>query len=182
MNAGKFRDRPRFRASGKRGLSLFSKGFTYLALLIVIAVGGAVLAAIGQLTSHAQQREKEAELIFAGHQFRQAIAAYYERSPGGAKRYPQKLEDLLEDRRYPNVQRYLRKLYRDPMSGRADWGVVEAPSGGIMGVYSQSAEPPVKSGNFSKADETLVGATRYSDWKFVYSPAGLAVSQPGNTK
>src|SRR5258706_16393902 len=60
------------------------KGFTYLALLIAVAVGGGVLAAVGELTSHAQQREKEAELLFSGHQYRQAIAGYYERAPGGA--------------------------------------------------------------------------------------------------
>ena len=89
-----------------RGQSPISQqGFTYLALLIAVAVGGGVLAAIGELTSHAQQREKEAELLFAGHQYRQAIAAYYERAPGGAKRFPQKLEDMLEDKRHPMPQR-----------------------------------------------------------------------------
>jgi type II secretory pathway pseudopilin PulG len=158
------------------------QGFTYLALLIVVAVAGAVLAAIGELASHAGQREKEADLLFAGHQFRDAIAAYYERSPGGAKRYPQKLEDLLEDRRYATTQRYLRRIYRDPLTGGREWGLVEAPNGGIMGVYSKSEEPPVKTGAFSKSDEAFTGAVQYADWKFTYSPTGLAASQSGNTK
>ena len=159
-------------------------GFTYLALLIVIAVAGAVLAAVGELASHAQQREKEADLLFAGHQFRQAIAAYYERSPGGAKRYPQKLEDLLEDRRYATPQRYLRKVYRDPLTGGKEWGLVQAPSGGIMGVYSQSEVEPAKTGGFSKPDEAFSGAVHYSEWKFSYAPAsptGLGASPSRNT-
>ena len=138
--------------------------------MIAVAVGGGVLAAIGEFASHAQQREKEAELLFAGHQYRQAIAAYYERSPGGVKRFPQKLEDLLEDKRYPTTQRYLRKLYRDPASGKADWGLMEAPGGGIMGVYSLAQIKPVKSGGFLREDETFAGAATYGDWKFFYAP------------
>jgi type II secretory pathway pseudopilin PulG len=144
-------------------------GFTYLALLIAVAVGGSVLAAVGELTSHAQEREKEAELLFAGHQYRQAIAAFYERSPGGAKVYPQKLEDLLEDKRYPMAQRYLRKLYADPVTGKAGWGLMEAPGGGIMGVYSLAELKPVKSGGFSREDETFADAASYADWKFFYT-------------
>jgi len=169
--------------SGNRALTPISsqKGFTYLALLIAVAVGGAVLAAVGELTSHAQQREKEAELLFAGHQYRQAIAAYYERAPGGAKRYPQKLEDLLEDTRYPVVRRYLRKLYPDPVGGKAEWGLMEAPGGGIMGVYSLSEAQPRKSAGFSKPDEAFVDALRYADWKFFYAPAAAtAPAAPSN--
>jgi type II secretory pathway pseudopilin PulG len=148
-------------------------GFTYLALLIAVAVGGGVLAAIGEFASHAQQREKEAELLFAGHQYRQAIAGYYERSPGGAKQFPQKLEDLLEDKRYPMAQRYLRKLYRDPVMGKAEWGLMEAPGGGIMGVYSLAELKPAKSGGFSREDETFADAATYGDWKFFYTPPNI---------
>jgi type II secretory pathway pseudopilin PulG len=146
------------------------KGFTYLALLIAVAAGGSVLAAVGEFTSHAQLREKETELLFAGHQYRQAIAAYYERSPGGAKRYPQKLEDMLEDKRYPMAQRYLRKLYPDPATGKADWGLVEAPGGGVMGVYSLAELKPIRSGGFSREDESFADAATYADWKFFYAP------------
>jgi type II secretory pathway pseudopilin PulG len=164
------------------------EGFTYLALMIAVAVGGAVLAAVGELTSHAQQREKEAELLFVGQQYREAIHAYYERSPGGAKRYPKKLEDMLADSRYATAQRYLRRPYPDPMTGKAAWGLVEAPDGGIMGVYSLSEAPPIKAGGFSKRDESFSDAARYADWKFFYTtstppgPTGLGVSHTGNTE
>ena len=158
------------------------QGFTYLALLIVIAVCGAVLAAVGELASHGQQREKEAELLFAGHQIRAAIGAYYERSPGGAKTYPKTLEDLLEDKRMPTIQRYLRKVYRDPVTGKADWGFVEGPGGTIMGVYSKSELRPIKSGRFAPGDESFGDAKAYTEWKFTHSPAELAVPQPASTK
>jgi type II secretory pathway pseudopilin PulG len=163
---------------GNRALIPISKqgGFTYLALLIAVAVGGAVLASIGELTSHAQQREKEAELLFVGQQYREAIHAYYERAPGGAKRYPRKLEDMLADSRYPTAQRYLRRPYPDPMTGKTEWGLVAAPDGGIMGVYSLSEVQPVKTGGFGQLDPSFVDATRYADWRFFYRPA--AVSNP----
>jgi type II secretory pathway pseudopilin PulG len=148
------------------------RGFSYLGVLVIIAVMGAGLAAFGQLYSHASQREKERELLFIGNQFRDAIASYYNKSPG-AKVYPKKLEDLLEDRRFPMPQRHLRRVYNDPMTGKADWGMVEAPGGGFMGVHSLSEETPVKSGNFSAKNQAFEGAEHYTKWMFAYSPPGL---------
>ena len=52
-------------------------GFTYVAVLILVATLGAVSAAFGELTSHAAQREKEQELLFVGNQFRQALWNYF---------------------------------------------------------------------------------------------------------
>src|SRR5687767_15501109 len=54
-------------------------GFTYLAALFMAAALGAGLVAVGETWSHARQREKEAELLWIGEQFRQAIALYYHR-------------------------------------------------------------------------------------------------------
>src|SRR5207237_7930193 len=75
-------------------------GFTYLGLLIIVAVMGAGLAATGTFFSHAAQREKERELLFVGDQYRQAIGSYYRHSPGTGA-YPKKLEELIEDKRFP---------------------------------------------------------------------------------
>ena len=156
-------------------MSAGSKGFTYLGFLIFLAVAGLGLASFGEIASHASQREKEAELLFRGNQFREGIASYYKKE----QRYPQSLEQLLEDKRYPMPVRHLRKLYRDPMSGEADWALVEAPGGGVMGVHSKSPEAPIKRANFSLANHEFVKAERYSDWKFVHSPEGLV---PGVAK
>ncbi len=159
----------------------FQKGFTYIGVLIAVAVLTASLGAAATVYSQSAQREKEAELLFVGSQYRDAIASYYERSPGGAKRYPQKLEDLLEDGRWPVVMRHLRRLYKDPVTGE-DFVPVEAPGGaGIMGVASRSETEPLKTGNFRPKDVEFEKAKTYADWKFTYSPTGLSVSQPGNT-
>ncbi len=146
-------------------------GFTYVWLLVAVAVMAAGLAAIGEVASTAAKREKEAELLFVGDQFARAIAEYSASSPG-APQYPQKLEDLLADNRYPNARRYLRRVYPDPMSGRADWGLVRGPGGGIIGVHSQSTGRPLKTANFPQGYESFTGADMYSAWRFVPQAGG----------
>lgn len=147
------------------------RGFTYLALLVAVAVAGVGLAAAGQSASTAEQRSREAQLLYAGAAYRAAIMSYYESSPGAAKVYPQSLEDLLEDRRVPFVRRHLRRLYRDPMTASGKWGLVRAPEGGgIMGVHSLSSARPFKTAGFGAAARRLEGKARYSEWRFVYEP------------
>lgn len=147
-----------------------SAGFTYLGLLFFIAIMGITLALAASLWSFSQQREKERELMFVGEQFRRAIGLYYEHTPGTIKKYPQDLKDLLQDNRYVNTQRYLRRLYVDPITGGREWGVEPAPEGGIMGVFSRSDGVTIKTGNFGYEDGLLEGQKKYSEWKFVYLP------------
>ncbi len=146
------------------------EGFTLVGALILVAFMGAGVAAYGELASHAAQREKEQELLFVGNQFRQAIGAYYERTPGAVKRFPQTLEQLVEDKRYPMPQHHLRRMYADPITGKPQWGVIDAQGGGIMGVYSLSEAKPIKTGGFAARDRTLAETSRYSDWHFSYVP------------
>ena len=127
-------------------------GFAYLGVLFFVAIMGIVSATAGAIWSIAQQREKEKELLFVGDQFRKAIGRYYENSPGTLKRYPNSLEDLLLDKRFVTTQRYLRRIYVDPMTLKSEWGLIKAPEGGIMGVHSMSNKHPMKIDNFRDAD------------------------------
>ena len=152
-------------------------GFTYLGVLLLVAIMGAVLAATATVWHTLAQRDKERELLYIGHEFRAAIGLYYERTPGAAKQFPKKLEDLLEDKRQTNLARYLRKRYIDPLTASKEWGLVPGPGATIMGVYSLSQAVPVKSGNFEDADKDFDGASSYQDWKFVYT-AKLPTAAP----
>ena len=150
-------------------------GFTYLGLLILLALMGVVLAQAGTLWSQTRQRGREADLLFYGDQFRQAIAAYYLAQTPNA--YPQTLDDLLEDPRVPYTRRFLRQIYPDPMTGKRDWILIKAPGNGIMGVYSPAPGTPLKQGNFRAADAPFAGAKSYAAWRFEVSnpptaPAG----------
>jgi type II secretory pathway pseudopilin PulG len=150
------------------------RGFTYIGLLIFVAILSIGLALIGQVWHTAMKREKETELLFIGDEFRTAIANFYEGSPGGVKKFPMSLEELLEDRRFPVPKRHLRKIYHDPMTGEARWGLVEFPAGGIMGVYSLSELRPLKIAGFRMRDQAFADGTSYADWKFGYDTAATA--------
>lgn len=157
-------------------------GFTYLAVLLTIAIFSAGIGTAAEVWHTARQREKERELLFVGEQLRQAIGRYYQHSPGPGRTYPRKLEDLLRDPRQQNLQRHLRKLYRDPITGLPEWGLLKAPDGGIMGVYSRSRERPLKKNGFAPVQRGFDTAKAYADWQFVYlpqaSPAAALIQKP----
>jgi hypothetical protein len=90
----------------------------------------------------------------------------------GPRQYPRAFEDLLRDQRKPGIERYLRKAYNDPVTGKSEWGIVKAPDGGIMGVYSSSDDKPWKTSGFSILYKEFERTEKYSDWKFVYTPTG----------
>jgi type II secretory pathway pseudopilin PulG len=148
------------------------RGFTYIGLLIAVVLLGIGLALVGEVWKTAVKRERERELLFVGDQIRQGIGRYYESSPG-VKQYPRKLEDMLEDKRFPELKRHLRRVYLDPMSGKADWGLV-MQGDQILGVYSQSKDAPIKVANFPLLDAFFVDGNSYSDWRFIYAPGGAA--------
>ena len=145
--------------------------------LFVVAILAGGLALTGEVWHTSAMREKEAELLHVGQQYRKAIERYYLSGP--QRQYPRSLEDLLKDPRQPGTVRYLRKLHSDPMTGK-EWVLVKAPDGGVLGVHSASEAPPFKTARFKLRDRTFEGAQKYSDWKFVFQPAAApaAISKP----
>jgi type II secretory pathway pseudopilin PulG len=145
-------------------------GFAYIGLLIAIAIVGIGIALAGVVWSEVSQREKERELLFVGEQFRRGIQQYYE-SGVQEKKYPPSLDALLRDSRFPGFRRYLRRIYRDPMSGDANWGLARAPDGGVMGVYSLREDVVAyRRTNFLEPLSGLDGKMRTSEWQFTYVP------------
>jgi type II secretory pathway pseudopilin PulG len=145
-------------------------GFAYLGLLIAIAIMGLVQASLAAGWHADARREKERELLFAGNQIRQALNLYYAHSPAKAPRHPLQLEDLLLDPRTPTHERYLRKVYPDPITGKAEWGIIRGAGGEIHGVHSLSDRQPLKQGGFARADKNFSGAQQYSEWVFMAGP------------
>lgn len=149
------------------------RGFTYIGLLILVAVISIALTGTAQVISTEQKREREQELLFIGTQYARAIASYRAAS-SGAEAYPTKLEDLLEDKRFPVTRRHLRRLYRDPMTRSATWGLIAAPNNGIAGIYSLSTDAPLKQAGFPKEFQDFNNAAAYTQWKFVAGTQGVA--------
>lgn len=164
------------------------KGFTYLAVLLLVFI---LLLSLGAASEHIatiNKREREAELIFVGEQYRNAIASYYQNSPGGVKQLPLKLESLILDKRSINRVRHLRKLYQDPITDSNEWGLVNNPQGEITGVYSLSNESVLTTvNNPSLLQNIQVGENSanhslaaYSDWRFIFKPDNQDRSLIGN--
>src|SRR5690349_13319089 len=92
------------------------RGLGYLAVLFLVAIMGILMGVCATVWHTASLRQKENELLYVGNQFRRAIGLFYESTPSAVKRYPSSLEDLLHDPRQIVTQRYLRKIYVDPMT------------------------------------------------------------------
>jgi len=160
-------------------------GFTYLGLLIAMTIIGIMVGVVGPSWRAASKVEKEKELIWRGHQFRNAIALYTNAvKPHMAANVvvgPTELDGLLDDprggvARTTNSRRFIRKIYTDPMTGKDDWVLVMDTSGHIKGVHSASDAEPLKTDNFDLVDSDFKGKTKYSEWIFEYKPG--APGQP----
>ena len=70
----------------------------------------------------------------------------------------------------PQLRRHLRKLYTDPVTGRAEWGLLYQPgSNRIIGVHSLSQMQPLKVGNFEARFKGFEDKSHLSDWQFMQS-------------
>ena len=147
-------------------------GFTYMGVLMLIAIAGIGIAGVGLVWHQNTQRENEKELLFIGEEYRRAIGSYYESSPDTAKQFPQSLDDLLLDKRFPNVKRHIRKLYADPITRNTQWGLIKQQEQ-ITGIYSVSKLAPIKKFGFADQYEIFSTAVEYNEWKFNYIPGSL---------
>ncbi len=114
-------------------------GYGLVFLIFLIAAAGLAMAGLGEVWSRTAQRQKREELDFIGRQFVLAIESYRSQSPDGSPPLPQRLEDLLTDTRSGPTRRHLRRLFADPYSGRAEWGLIVTERG-IAGIYSLAPE------------------------------------------
>jgi type II secretory pathway pseudopilin PulG len=153
------------------------RGFTYVTVLFLVAMMAGGLALAGEVWHTSAMREKEADLLHVGNEYRKAIERYY---VSGPRQYPKSLADLVKDPRQPGTVRHLRRLYPDPITGKDEWGLVKSNDGGIAGVYSTSEAAPLKTGGFGVRDASFEGKTKYADWQFVYAaaPASAAPRTP----
>jgi type II secretory pathway pseudopilin PulG len=159
-----------------------SHGYTYLGVLVLLVVLGAVLAAAGTAWGTAAQRDRERELRFRGTQISQAIGRYREAQTPA--QWPPDLQALLQDRRSDPPRHHLRRLFADPFTGRPDWVLLPPPPAapgatppvGVAGVRSRADKPRMDTKD-TPAPENQIA--RVSDWAFVHRPKPPAAVAPG---
>ncbi|MBC3873725.1 type II secretion system protein [Undibacterium flavidum] len=152
-----------------------STGFTYIGLLIVIALLGVVSVATIQVGSILQRRSAEEALLDIGAEYQRAMVSYANATINGQRSSPQSLNDLIKDPRYPKITRHLRRIYDDPLTGKNTWGLIYAKdNNGIIGIYSLSDQKPIKIGNFSLQFSQFKNKSSYREWIF-FNPSLYAV-------
>lgn len=173
-----------------RAASRASRGVILLALLLAIALLGIGLMTAVDVWSLSRQRDRERELLFVGEQYRQAIRRYYlAASSTGGRALPPSLSVLLDDDRFPIPVHHLRRAYPDPITGTADWGLLQIGER-IIGVYSLGEGHPIKQAGFPLADKNFDDAASYRDWVFAFqlprrgltSAAPAASAPAGDTR
>jgi type II secretory pathway pseudopilin PulG len=180
------RPRPtlRRRSSGRED------GFTYVGLIVLVTIIGLVGAATLKADALLRRAAAEEELLEIGAAFSAALTSYAEATPRGQPQQPPSLEELLRDPRFPGTRRHLRKIFVDPITGKAEWGIVWLNKGGgtgfggngggtgVLAVYSLSQSKPLKQANFDGRFQSLENREHIADWKFAATGQGVAQGQP----
>ncbi len=99
-------------------------------LLVAIGIMGILMSVAMPAWRTYAKREKEAELLFRGQQYMRAVELYQRRFPGA---YPTDLEALVEER-------FLRRLYPDPMTGEPFRILTQGSAAAAAGETSAEAD------------------------------------------
>ncbi len=134
-------------------------GYTLVMFVVVIALMSIAMGVAVQTAEFQMRREREAELIFRGEQFIEAIRLY--RVKYG--RYPMQLKEIYEAK-----PRVVRKKWKDPITDSENWGLVylgqegrelvpggrqAGPVGGLENTLDSGARPIETQTPFGKPGE-----------------------------
>jgi len=133
---------------GHRRRGRAEAGYTMVMFVIIIAVMAISMGVAVQTAEFQMRREREAELIFRGQQFIEAIRLYKLKYG----RYPMQLKEIYEAK-----PRVIRKRWKDPITDSENWGIIflgqdgrqlgqrgrQLAGPGMLGAGSDSAGRPV---------------------------------------
>ncbi len=88
-------------------------GFVLLAVIFLTVVLLISLAIAAPKIAKSIQRDKELETIHRGEQYKRALKLYYQKFGS----YPTSIDQLVQT----NQMRFLRRKYKDPLTGKDDW-------------------------------------------------------------
>jgi general secretion pathway protein G len=147
-------------------------GLTLVELIVAFTILATLTAMAVPMAKYKVRREREKELRFALREIRTAIDKYKDMADqqllGQQKldsdNYPEKLDVLVEGVKLQGSVdkkvRFLRRLPKDPFTGKAEWGMrstkddPKSTSWGGQNVFDV----------FSKTTEKAADGTPYSEW------------------
>jgi type II secretory pathway pseudopilin PulG len=151
------------------GTAAVADGYIMVVLLVAMAVSAVWMGAALPAWRQQVVREKEAELIFRGEQYARAIYLY--RQKNGNQVSPPNIDVLVS-------QKYLRKKYLDPITGKdfltlGGAGAVGATAG-ITGVRSTSNDASI----VTYRNQQVYSQFPF-DWPLEAQKAGASTQQQG---
>lgn len=160
-----------------RAPSAAQRGFTFIELMITLAIMATLAAVAVPMVQVAVQREREHQLRAALLEIREAIDAYKRAADNGSIKlnigdsgFPKKLEELVDgvsDQRSPRKQNiyFLRKLPRDPF---APAGTASAAATWNKRAYSAPPDNPTEGEDvfdvFSRSDKVGLNGIPIKTW------------------
>ena len=142
-------------------------GFTLIELIVASTILVILTGMILPTARVAVRREKERELKANLREIRDAIDRYKEAADRGAfnkadtNGYPDDLETLVKGVDFNGKKiRFLRAIPKDPMTGKAEWGLHSMQDDPKSDSYGGQSVFDV----YSKSTGTALDGTKYSDW------------------
>ncbi len=130
-------------ASTPRSTPGSNGGFVLLALLFGASAILVMLARSLPRDAMRAQRTREEVLIYRGEQYKRAIQLYFR----AHKKYPEDLDDLEDT----DGVRYLRRRYKDPLTGEDEWRVIHmGPQGRFTDSLLYDTEDLEEQGGFGQ--------------------------------
>jgi general secretion pathway protein G len=144
------------------------RGLTLVELIVTITILAILAAAAVPIARFKVKRDNERELRHDLWQMRDAIDHYKDAADRGAfqtkvesQNYPPDLETLVNG---VDVQgkkvKFLRRIPKDPMTGKAEWGLRSMQDDPNSDSYGGQSVFDV----YSKSTGTALDGTKYSDW------------------
>jgi type II secretory pathway pseudopilin PulG len=124
-------------------------GYTLVMFIVIIAIMSIAMGVAVQTAEFQMRREREAELIFRGEQFVEAIRLYKIKYG----RYPMQLKEIFEAK-----PRVIRKKWKDPITDSLNWGIVFlGQEGRRLGQGGRQLLPPGAQAGDDRAGSSPIG-------------------------
>ena len=127
---------------GKRGESSSQRGYILLTLLLMVCLMVIAVGVIAPTIAFDIKRDREEELIHRGTQYTRAIRRYAKQNG----QFPMTLETLTNG---PGGIKYLRKIYKDPITG-GDFKLLhtaDVTSAAVTGINNSLQKPEPSESN-----------------------------------
>jgi len=132
-------------------------GFALLMVFLLAACVAIMLYREVPRVAFEAERQRELLLVDRGNQFKRAIQVFVtDKNNNPTRRYPASLDELESF----NNHRYLRRRYKDPMTGKDEWRLVHI-NGGVLTDSVTTQQPNSTSANGAQSGSSTPSPAAY---------------------